>query len=73
MKLIDRRRQQRDEAVQETLAMCEVLRKVVDGGYADLHARIHDVLTAVQRAERAATQLSELEDVEKYGPNGGRG
>lgn len=72
MKLVDRRKQQRDDAVQETLAMCEVLRKVVDGGYSDLHARIRDVLSAAQKAERAATQVADLEDVEKYGPNGGR-
>lgn len=67
MKLVDRRKQQRDDAVQETLVMCEVLRKVVEGGYSDLHARIYDVLRAVQKADRAATQVADLEDVEKYG------
>jgi hypothetical protein len=72
MKLIDRRKQQRDDAVQEIFACCDTLRLVVEKNYSDLHARIQDVLQAAQKAERAACRVQDLEDVEKYGPEGGR-
>lgn len=71
--LLQRRVEQRDEAVDDLLTRADTLRKCRDGKYSDLNARVGDVARIAVEAVRLAELVQDLQDVENYGPNGGRG
>lgn len=70
--LLQHRIKQRNEAVDNLLIRAETLRKCRDGAHSDLNTHISDVMTLAVQANRLAGLVQELEDVEKYGPGGGR-
>jgi hypothetical protein len=70
--LLQRRKKQLDEAVEDLLTRADTLRKCRDGGYSDVNSRVADVESAAREAARFAALVEDLDDVEKYGPGGGR-
>lgn len=71
--LLQRRIVQRDDAVDDLLDRAETLRKCRDDKYSDVCTCVASVANAARDADRFAALVEDLQDVEKYGPNGGRG
>lgn len=70
--LLQIRLDQRDDAVDDLLTRAETLRKCRDGKYSDIRTCVASVANAARDADRFAALAEDLQDVEKYGPNGGR-
>ncbi len=70
--LLKRRVEQRDDAVEDLLTRADMLRKCRDGKYVDIRNHVVMVADAARQAARLAELVEDLQDVEKYGPGGGR-
>lgn len=73
MSLLKRREQELKELIETILVRAETLRKCVEGGYSDVNDRVRDLASATYDARLIAAKVDDLRDVERYGPNGGRG
>ena len=71
--LLQRRIESRDIAVEDLLTRADMLRKCRDGAYSDIRNHVTMVLDAARNAARYADLVEDLQDVERYGKNGGRG
>lgn len=70
--LLKRRLADRKTAVERLLAECEILKVCHANEGADIRTRVMDVFRAAWSAGVACAQVQDLEDVERYGPRGGR-
>lgn len=70
--LLERRRDQMNEQIEWLLNAAETLRKCRDGKYDDLTMRVITLGEIAANAVKYARLVDDLEDVEKYGPGGGR-
>lgn len=73
--LLDRRKVERDKAIQGALEYARVVQRCVEENLmddSDLFACIEAMASHAQRAAVYAGLACDLADVEKYGPGGGR-
>ncbi len=70
--LLQYRIEQRNEAIEDLLERAETLRKCYLGGFSDVAARVRDMEEKLREASSFSSLVADLEDVEKYGPGGGR-
>lgn len=71
--LLARREAQLKELIDDVLKRADTLRKCVDGGYSDVNDRLRDLAGVTHDARLLAAKVDDLRDVERYGPDGGRG
>jgi hypothetical protein len=71
--LLERREAQLKVMIDDVLERAAVLRKCVEGGYSDVNDRLRDLASAAHDARLIAAKVDDLRDVERYGPEGGRG
>lgn len=70
--LLQRRRKQLAAVLQELIHDVESIKTCMENNYIDLHTFISYAADKAARAARISSSIEDMQDVEKYGPTGGR-
>jgi hypothetical protein len=72
MTLLERRLEQRRKMLEQLYDDIDLVRRCDREGYADLNTRILSAANTMRDVEQLTVRIADLEDVRKYGPDGGR-
>jgi hypothetical protein len=70
--LLQIRREQLDDLIEDLLTRTDTLRRCRDGKYHDLTERVRDVEEIAFKARLIAAKVDDLNDIEAFGSSGGR-
>lgn len=70
--LLTLRKESLEDKLEDVLTHANILRKCVENNYSDTYLRLVDLERAVREARVLAAQVEDLQDIAKYGKEGGR-